>query len=864
MSNLSGLCPNCGSKLIYESNDPSVMCYACDSLINVEDFATSKSNANTNVGGGVVSTVAAAAMVGFDNPESGVVFIENFFDTYNWDEYQMDAEIDIPEISSVINNNKMKNGAIAASWYLDYKGRAVPVRKKMEGLGVIAEKIGEAYNPDDLTEAYESYDLYVNVSKKLLEEKEEIFKRLDTAIKYAEKFKLEKAKLTEIKADIEELKAMYERDVLSTNDISEVPTYLAAQAARNVTKSRELAMLGIDAKSVYEDALQMYNSENPDKSGALVMLERVRGYGESVKLINNINKYLNVKDELYQCFGQYFIFKREEYSSTLDVKALGKKKQEKEKKVDEPSTMAWALYKVVDGVPAKKPAIKGIDQIISCYGGGLYYFKAKKGIYRYDVYKETEEAIELASEKEKSGCSGKKNSPTSLDYYKNENGKYTYGESKLGKTFYVARKLQKQQSNSTKKNAQDEGPLNAYSLMLVDMEKRSIKQVVPEFKEIVNVYGNHLFYKYVKKSDPVKSGCLGSAKKEEEKVILMVCDLVTGETKPVLDEDCEMYTVYENKVVYAHWKPNAYNKDLYAYDIATGENVLIETNIYKFFDVIVGKIYYLVGNKEYSPLVRNSFAGDAREEIMQNVEKIIGDIGGWLYVLKGKAKDKNSALVKVSADGKKRIVLCTQLKKFIRFYGTVCYYIDYQDALHSVRIDGRENRRIAEKVRTVFPTDNYLYYAREELVSGDETALSIYKMDKDGRNVRKVVFNIDYVQNENDINKLYFIKTERFVRFKAYRPKKEKEATYIFRDLTRYYVMDKTTEETQLVLTTGLPEAQEKTGCGGKKKAKPDMIYEECPIALSYSHQEIEIDDLCLDNSASAQKGASGCSIAKK
>ena len=394
MSKLSGSCPNCGSKLIYGVEDQSVMCYACDSLVNVADFATSKSTESVNAGG---SGFAMPTVIGFDNPESGVVFMENFFENYAWDEYQRDAELEISELANVINTNKMKNGAVAASWYLEYKGLSVPVRKKIEGLSLIGEKIGKAYNPNDLTEAYEFYDLYVNINKKLLAEKENVFKRLENAIKFAERFKLEKAKLNEIRADIEDLKAVYEKEVTVVTDIREIPAYQAAQMAINTEKSRELAIRGIDAKRSYNEALQWYNSDNPDKSVALAFFERVRGYGDSVKYINNINQYFDFGRELYRFCGKYFIFKRESYVATLNVDELGKKKKKAKAPEAQPQEVlpkALALYEVVDGEPAAEPIIKGIAQMISCYGSRIYYFKLNQGIFSYDIYSAEETRID--------------------------------------------------------------------------------------------------------------------------------------------------------------------------------------------------------------------------------------------------------------------------------------------------------------------------------------------------------------------------------------------------------------------------------------------------------------------------------------
>lgn len=828
MSNLSGICPNCGSKLIYKDDEQSVMCYACDSLINVADFAGSKAVE----GGKTVGGVAAVAMMGFDNPESGVVFLENFFETYAWKEYQADAEIEIPEISGVISNNKMKNGAVASAWYLEYKGLAVPVRKKIEGLAWIAEKIGEAYNPDDLTEAYESYDVYVNVSKRLLEEKENIFGRLECAIKYAEKFKLEKTKLSGIKADIEELKAMYDRDVYAVTDISDLPAYLAAQAALNTEKSRELAVRGIDAKAAYEEALQMYNSENPDKSGALVLLERVRGYGESVRLINNINQFYNFEGELYRFFGKYFVFKNESYVETLNVKELGKKKAKKGQEAEQTQQVAapkaWSLYEVVDGEPSKAPIVAGITKMIACYGGKIYYFKLNQGIYSYNAYTNIETQVDAGK---------------TSDYTMNDGSMYQYALINNGKAFLVKKRAVREMKpvEGGKKGQMVEAAditLNPESVIVVDMVNEIAKKAIPAMQKVVFPENNkkgkkllklnsRLFYTFVEKSIPVQAKGCGSKKKEpvvELQTKFMVCNLITGECQQVLDEKCEICTVCKDKIVYTVDKPNKYNKDILVYDMTTGESNVVESNVYEYVDVIEGKVYYRVGNEEYCPLVRNSFAGGEREEIMQNVDRIICDIGGWMYVHKGKGI--NSLLVKISADGKKQVVLCSQIQEFIGFFGNLIYYKDYGDTLRSVRIDGKNNIAIAKNIEEVYPLQKALFYTRKEKVGEEKEALSIYKMDKDGRNVRKLVFDVDKVGvNELD-SKLYFKRNET-ARFKVYEPKKEKEAVLIDYPLQKYYEMDMNTEDVQLVLTVGLPHSEErKKGCGGKKTTV-DKIYEK-------------------------------------
>ena len=119
------------------------MCYACDSVISVEEFSSKTAASAAGEGFNVGSM--PLMMMGFDNPESGVVFVENFFDNYDWEGYAEDTDIAIPEIAEVVKTNKMKNGACATSWYLDYKATAYPVRKKIEGLAMLQNKMAKTY-----------------------------------------------------------------------------------------------------------------------------------------------------------------------------------------------------------------------------------------------------------------------------------------------------------------------------------------------------------------------------------------------------------------------------------------------------------------------------------------------------------------------------------------------------------------------------------------------------------------------------------------------------------------------------------------------------------------------------------------------
>ena len=151
-------CPCCGKTLAYDERDKSVECFACDNSFDTAKLGgTSSASTQSNMGG----FSPLAAIGGFDNPESGVVFIENFFETYDWTEYYESNELFISEIAEIVKNNKVKNGANAQSWYLDFKALAVPVQRKLEGLDVKQAEIIEKYNKKAV-EILSSTDTYIN------------------------------------------------------------------------------------------------------------------------------------------------------------------------------------------------------------------------------------------------------------------------------------------------------------------------------------------------------------------------------------------------------------------------------------------------------------------------------------------------------------------------------------------------------------------------------------------------------------------------------------------------------------------------------------------------------------------------------
>ena len=93
-----GFCPECAAPVNWDKGAAEATCEYCGYTGSVSKFGESDN-----------AEAAMPVITGFDNPESGVVFIENFFDTYNWEVWQKTTEIEIKAIAEVIRNNKMKN-----------------------------------------------------------------------------------------------------------------------------------------------------------------------------------------------------------------------------------------------------------------------------------------------------------------------------------------------------------------------------------------------------------------------------------------------------------------------------------------------------------------------------------------------------------------------------------------------------------------------------------------------------------------------------------------------------------------------------------------------------------------------------------
>jgi hypothetical protein len=250
---------------------------------------------------------------------------------------------------------------------------------------------------------------------------------------------------------------------------------------------------------------------------------------------------------------------------------------------------------------------------------------------------------------------------------------------------------------------------------------------------------------------------------------------------------------------------------------------------------------------------------------MTKIENIVEVRAGWMYAIRGSSR--NALLYKISLDGKQKILICSQFKRRIRITDSYIYYVDASDSLRVVRGDGKENLLIAEDIdaKNVVIDNAHIYYLRNEAVASRSVSRSLYCMDIDGHNVRKLLFNVVSMRNYDE-ETLYVEKADRIcyrIFYPAAQKKNEHEETRIF-NITRFYKFNKITGELDNILTLDLPHPKkyESRGCLGKKRDM-EPIFTEIPIKPEYERKGADIGAVLeqqeAEGQAATQNQAGGC-----
>ena len=818
-----GECPNCSNPLHYTKDEKTVECPYCGNSVDVKDIRTASSVRRSSSESAAAAGLMASIAMSIDSPDSALVYVENFFKDYNWEAYKLSSVIGIYDIDGMVEKNKIKYGATAAAWILDFESKIVPLTKKLEGLAEQEQVFLNLYDGKDSTALMAKYDLYERITAAIKDSAEKLFATIMSDIEYAERFGADEAKLHEMKLRLNEAVALYNANVHDFESFRDIPAVMKARELHKAKVADKLAAMGIDAEATYRKAVELYDTQ-VDKSDALRLFQTIREYGDSLEYINKINAFFNFDSKLVKLADRHFLVKHVAAPTfSVDNPEDSTENGESVPAIGKPTV---SLFEIVDGKAFEPAAVTGISYILSFYGNKLFYIKRERSLCSYDVLTHIETELDR-------GNVG--------DYPKEK-----LFWSKDGTSFYIRKKLspfdgEKKKgcgclraiaSIFKKKATPFTDDKNNFCVIKVDKANNSASVEIERLVDITECYDDRMFY--------IAYHALGEKTKRLDCFpSFMVCDLKTGKKDQVLGDDCHIHNVIDDKVIYTTWDPNEYNQMLYAYDLKTDVTTLIEANIFSYFNTIEGRVYYTVGNKKHAPLFSNNLDGTDRLEIMRNVKEVYAVIDGWMYLIRGSGR--NTTLFKMSPDGKETILVCTDISSIVEMNDAYTYYTDGNATLHVVRNDGKNDRAIANDIdeNNVIIDKDCIYYLRREAVAKNKTAYSLYKMDLDGSNSKKLIFNVNSIQNFDE-NTIYVYKcsTTNYTATASENGEIKEESRVKFK-VSKFFIFDKNTEVESTLLALGLPNEEtriEKRGCF-RKDLKYTTTYTEISNKVAYKKE---------------------------
>lgn len=365
----------------------------------------------------------------------------------------------------------------------------------------------------------------------------------------------------------------------------------------------------------------------------------------------------------------------------------------------------------------EKPIIKGIRKIITNYADILYYLDNANMLRKYHL----------------SAKSGEKIWDTALD----EKEIYQYGR----RVFFVSTYY-----GEASQLTQDVVELNLMT--------GAVRPFMKGIQKILSLDGNKLVYQMRQNSG-------------EDGVSVCVTNVVNIDTQKGHSFGTKDVTVKGfagEKVVFTRDAPNLNNQDLYIKSLETNEpEKLIERNIYRFFAVIAGRLFYYIGNSKNQTLIHIGCDGTGRGEWPLYISKVLFVQGGWLYFVR--KAGYNAIVCKSRLDGSGFRVIAADIEEFIEIKNGYLYYINDNAALVKVRMDGSNWEKLCDNVEKVLSVreEKILFVSVDDRVSsgfGDmvtvQTVKSIYAVDFTGSGKRKLAYHITEAK-EYDENTVYYL-----------------------------------------------------------------------------------------------------------
>ncbi len=908
-------CPACRTvgEMLFDESKRTYTCQACGQ----EFSSTMIEGANTAASADVIAAQVKDAIHNIDSANTALVYVDTYFQGYNWRSYDLTSDIYLEDILIMVEKIKIKNADNAKTWMLEIGSIVVPLQHKMAALTKLQEQIAEKYK-GDITTVASDLAIYNGCAQALLNAREELAPKLNCAIENMSKFGATAEEVKLYKKQVDDLFLGINQLVVS-GDVEDLPVVKARMAANEKAIIAEYASRGINAVENYENGMAAYEAKR--YADAVGYLEAIRDFRDSAKYIRMMNKVFVVK-YLVEAGGKKFLT-TEPGEVKGCKKAIAKIKAVKDKIVGffkkNGKDLGVELFDMHELASIthheKKACVKNASVILAAFGEYLYYIKGEKEVCVFNTRSQTSTTLHKAKDSLFLDTSIDNNGDA---YASIKSGKNSVGDKLfIIETYDITRAkgcLPNKKGCMSKKKYKKflSERQNIFSMIVVNLRTATLDTGIKEMMQCLEpehnvadslIYTVHEEIGKDKKGKPV----YGRHTK--------TFDVNTGESTLLFDKPCYFHNIYGSYLVYETWEYHMNNATYWTYNLETGKHVRLERNAYKYFGVYENRFFYTVGNSQFSALFSINLDGTDKVEIMPNFKQ--GEIrsnAGWIYLLT-KAPDKigklsaNSTnderqearesrnarvLTRISPDGKEKFIVATDVYALNLISGNYAYYFSAYSSeknnsekgrndkdFRIARLDGKTNMLVAPDVNMygVSVGTNYVYYSRLEYMglesasafrSGSKYVKSLYRVDLDGHNVKKMLYNIELSVDKDvhiDNTDIYSVKQE----VRNYRISTDKEEWEEEHEIECYYALNKATGVETPVLTLGVPTPEnykdlvKKGGCSLFKK-KAEVKVEEIEVDIYGQLVEETLDDDDTINSsndsaatAAAKKALDGC-----
>ena len=770
---LSGVCPYCPAILDYTEDSKAVVCHSCGNVIPTRilrplDFAKRENEQKENdrrIADGVTSSGA------------GVIYFDNFCESYDWREFALHSRLSVSTLDSVAEACKIKFSADPVTYYLDFRCKAIPVLKKIEGLDVLEVEIIDNYKSDDISDLFEFVDLYSSITKTIESNRDAIITELKRDIKLAKRFAINPQLLEDLESTLE-LVIEKLNGVTATENIEEIPGYAKAKAIKDAKLSEDIRKKGIDAEKTYQKGLALLEKGKVDN--ALHLFAAIYGYKDTEKLVKNNSTIFKFNDELAELAGKYYVVKRisKPVFNPADPTPAVKN--------------SFSFYEINDKVPSRFPTLTAVTDVLYSFGTKIFYLRNNVSVCCYDTLSTDYSANVKVLDEAPAG-----------DYVMNHAEPIYFSSDKT--KFFIRKKLRENitvkrgccglRKKRKKQYADNRG--NNYSVLLVDMDNATSKIILPEIVDIMDYYNDKIFYTALDKHSYTP--------------VFRVYDIETGTITEILNSDYYIHSVSNGKIIYSLRLYSENNMDLYSIDIDTKESSLIDSNVRSYYATRGGRVFYIVGSRDDKRLYSANLDGTDKREIMENPGRICTFTSGWLYYVNGDGI--NACLMKVSTDGTKNMLVVSRFSKLVKVINGYIYYIATNGDLKFVRSDGTNDVRIAPAIddlsRIIIDNEKVYYLKNDDFgtVKGnpDTVGYSLYSTDLYGKNLRKISHDVSAIAEYND-DYIYICKT-RNATFQIITPVNRKLTTTEVQptELVYYEAYNRKTGEAKEIVRLGEP-----------------------------------------------------------